>query len=250
MAHAQPADQRKEGPAEELLALAVDDDSDVRFFVRETLAKSGFQVTAAASGEEALEYLHDTRFDLVLLDLRLGGRVDGMRLLNAVRWRWPDTAVVILTAHGTLESAVEAIREGIDGYVLKPVEPAELRQVVREAMERRQSLARAQAKAQRDILEHGPLTVDVRKHLVTRGGAPIELSPQEFRLLVYLMENTERVVPPEELVQVVRDYRPDSMYEAREIIKWYIHELRRKVEPDPGQPRLIINVRGVGYRLG
>ena len=230
------------------LALVVDDEENVRFFLRETLVKAGFTVTEAASGEEALEQLHDTRFDLTLLDLRLGGRVDGMRLLNAVRWRWPDTTVVILTAHGTLESAVEAIREGVDGYLLKPVEPSELRQVIREAMERRRALA--QPAASPKPLQHGSLSVDIDRHIAMRDGEPVELGPQEFKLLVCLLQNAGRVVSPKEVVRMVRDYEPDNTIEAREISKWYIHQLRRRIELDPAHPRFILNVRGVGYRLG
>lgn len=236
--------------AEEKLALVVDDERNVRFFLQETLARSGFQVRLASSGEEALDILHDTRFDLALLDLRLGGRVDGMRLLGAIRWRWPDTAVVILTAHGTLETALESIREGVDGYLLKPVEPAELRQVVLEALERRQAMASQAREPDHDHLTHGPLTVDVQKHLVTRAGETIDLGPQEFKLLLCLMQNADRVVSPAELVRAVREYDPDSSYEAREIIKWYVHQLRQKVEPDPAHPRLVLNVRGVGYTMG
>lgn len=236
--------------SEDRLALVVDDERNVRFFLQETLARSGFRVQTASSGEEALDILHNTRFDLALLDLRLGGRVDGLRLLGAVRWRWPDTAVVILTAHGTLDSALEAIREGVDGYLLKPVEPAELRQVVNEAIERRRALARTQREPDAQILRHGPVVVDLQKHLVTRDGEALDLGPQEFKLLVCLMQNAKRVVSAEELVRTVRDYDPDSRYEAREIIKWYVHQLRSKIEPDPARPRFVLNVRGVGYRLG
>jgi len=236
--------------AEGKTALVVDDERNVRFFLQETLARSGFDVRLASSGEEALEILHSTRFDLALLDLRLGGRVDGMRLLEAIRWRWPGTAVVILTAHGTLETALEAIREGVDGYLLKPVEPAELRQVVDEALVRRQALAGGGCQPERTRLEHGPLVVDVDKHLVTRDGEAIDLGPQEFKLLVHLVQNAHRVVSPEELVRAVRDYEPDSAYEAREIIKWYVHQLRQRIEPDPAHPRLVLNVRGVGYTMG
>lgn len=234
---------------ESMLALVVDDERNVRFFLQETLTTCGFAVTPASSGEEALEYLHGTRYDLVILDLRLGGRIDGMRVLSTARWRWPDTAIVILTAHATLETAVEAIREGVDGYLLKPVEPAELRQVAHEAIRRRRGLTGA-GEGQPRLLQHGPLTVDVDRHLVTRDGEAIDLTPQEFRFLVHLLENAHRVVPPKELVRVIREYEPESTYEAREILKWYVHGLRKKIEPDPADPQLIVSVRGVGYRLG
>jgi DNA-binding response OmpR family regulator len=236
---------------EPIRALVVDDEEGPRLFFEETLRLEGYAVTGASSGEQALERLRDTPFDLIILDLRLGGRVDGMRILEAVRWRWPDTAVVILTAHGSLESAMAAIREGVDGYLLKPIEPAELRQAAREALERRTALRQIRDEVrQAQALQHGPFSIDQRKHLVTLNGEPLDLTPQELNLLAYLIENADRTVSPKELVRAVRHYEPNHMYEAREIIKWYIHRLRRKVEPDPAKPRYILNVRGVGYRLG
>ena len=125
---------------ETICALIVDDEDALRFFIQETLRRAGINSAGAASGEQALDLLRDQRYDLAILDLMLGGRVDGLKVLEAIRWRWPDMAVVILTAHGSLESAMAAIREGVDGYLLKPVEPAELRQAVQEAMERRRGL--------------------------------------------------------------------------------------------------------------
>ncbi|NIN68946.1 MAG: response regulator, partial [Anaerolineae bacterium] len=92
--------------AEEIHTLVVDDEEGIRFFLEETLRRAGYVVVMAASGEEALERLRETPFDLVMLDLMLGGRVDGLRVLEAIRWRWPETVVVMLTGHGTLESAM------------------------------------------------------------------------------------------------------------------------------------------------
>jgi DNA-binding response OmpR family regulator len=238
--------------AEPTQTLVVDDEDALRFFIAETLRRTGHQVTEAASGEEAMEQLRDTRFDLVMLDLMLGGRVDGLKVLEAARWRWPEIVVIILTAHGSLESAMAAIREGVDGYLLKPVEPAELRQAVREALDRRQTMARAQDEVTEvTVLERGPLCVDLKKHEVTTvDGTPLDLTPREFTLLVHLMQNADRAISPEELVRVVREYEPLDAFEARDVVKWYIYRLRRKVEPDPANPRYILNVRGVGYRFG
>jgi DNA-binding response OmpR family regulator len=181
----------------------------------------------------------------------LGGRIDGLRILEAIRWRWPTTAVVIVTAHGSLDSAMAAIREGVDGYLLKPVEPAQLRQAVHEAIGRREAACSVQQQVeQATMLRQDPFSVDIRKHTAKMDDEPLELTPQEFALLTHLMQNSDRAVPAKELVQAVRDYAPDYQYEARQIIKWYIYRLRRKVEPDPSNPRYILNVRGVGYRLG
>jgi len=237
--------------AQTLRALVVDDEEGPRQFFAETLRRDGYDVYEAASGEEALDELRDSSFTLILLDLRLGGRIDGLRILEATRWRWPATAVVIVTAHGSLESAMAAIREGVDGYLLKPVEPAQLRQAVQEAIQRREASYEIQQQLdQATVLERGLLSVNTKKHVVMMGGQPLELTPHEFSLLTHLMQNADRTVPAKELVQVVRDYTPEYEYEARQIIKWYIHRLRRKVEPDPANPRYILNVRGVGYRMG
>jgi DNA-binding response OmpR family regulator len=229
----------------------VDDEQGIRFFLKKTLAKAGHAVTTAASGEEALDALRDNRFDLVLLDLRLRGRVDGLRVLEAVRWRWPSTVVIMLTAHGSLESAQAAIEEGVDGYLLKPVEPSEVRDAVEEALERRERVVEShvEAKAREKHMQLGPFFIDRQKYVATYEGEPLDLTRREFRLLVHLMDNTQRVISPPELVRVARDYDPEDIQEARDIIKWYIHRLRQKVEPDPSDPRYIVNVRGVGYRF-
>jgi len=227
--------------------LVVDDEERICFFLEETLRRVGHSVVSVVSGEEALERLRETPFDLAIVDLNMGGRVDGLRILEAVRWRWPGMAVVILTAHGSLESAMAAINEGVDGYLLKPVEPAEVRRAVREALERRRKLSRPMEKEEKEVLESGPIVVDLERHQALLDGEALELTPQEFKLLAHLMRNAHRVVAPPELVRVVRDYEPESLHEARQIIKWYIHRLRGKVEPEPSSPRYILNVRGVGY---
>lgn len=235
---------------ERLRTLVVDDEEGVRFFLSETLRRSGHHAVTAASGERALERLRDTPFDLVLLDLKLGGPVDGLRVLEAVRWRWPQTMVIMLTAHGSLDSALAAIREGVDHYLLKPVDAAQLRQAIQRVLERRKEQGTAVPLATRTrVLERGPFKVDLQAHQVMRDGEPLDLAPREFKLLVALMENAHRVISPPELVQTVMDYQPDHLHEARQIIRWYVHTLRRKVEPDPEEPRYIVNVRGVGYRF-
>ena len=236
--------------AERMRTLVVDDEEGIRFFLEETLQRAGYVVTTASSGEEALERLRETPFELVMLDLKLGGSVDGLRVLEAITWRWPQTVVIILTAHGSLESAVAAIRDGVDGYLLKPVEPDELRKAVRDAFERRTMLSRAEESREEErALELGPFRIDLKKHQATLDGQPLELTPREFRLLVHLMQNSDRVVDPKELAWAVQRYECEDLYEARQIVKWYVHRLRRKVEPDPSDPRYILTVHGVGYRF-
>ena len=235
-------------------SLVVDDEAGIRFFLQEALQQIGHSVVAVSSGEEALDRLRDARFDLILLDLMLGGRVDGMRVLESVKWRWPATVVIILTAHASLDSSLAAIREGVDGYLLKPVEPEELWQIVDEALKRQSKLAQVHEQLEEDeekgqMLKSGPFAIDLEKKMATMAGQLLDLNASEFALLAHLMQNAYRAVPPPELVKVVRGYECDHLNEARQIIKWYIHSLRQKVEPDPSQPRYILTVRGMGYRF-
>lgn len=235
--------------SETVRTLVVDDEPGICFFLKEALGQVGYQVVTASSGEEALERLRDEPFQVVILDLHLGGRVDGLRVLEAVKWRWPESVVIILTAYGSLESALAAIREGVDGYLLKPATAEEVRRAVGEALTRRGRCLQPDETA-RGALTHGGLVLDLSAHQAALDGRPLDLTPREFALLAHLMQNARRVVPVRELVRVVQGYEAESEWEAREVIKWYVHRLRRKVEKDPAHPRYILNVRGVGYRLG
>lgn len=234
---------------EAIRVLVVDDEEGIRLALTEILRREGHIITAAASGEEALERLRETAFDVAVLDLRLGGRVDGLRVLEAISWRWPATARIILTAHGSLDSAMEAIREGVDAYLLKPVRAKELRQTVQQVLDRRRQRTATAALTEEEgaTVCRGGFEADLRNRRVKLDGLPLDLGVCEFDLLVYLMRNHRRVVPPPELVTVVRDYECSHLQEARDIIKWYVYRLRRKVEPNPSRPRYILNVRGVGY---
>jgi two-component system alkaline phosphatase synthesis response regulator PhoP len=230
--------------------LVVDDEPGIRFFVQETLHRSGHDVMTVKSGEEALETLRDTPFDLVILDLKLGGKIDGIKVLEAIRWRWPETSVIIFTAYGSLDTALQAIDHGIEKYIQKPLSPNELREAVEEVLEtRREKIIHQNPDEGHQILRKGDFEVDKGLHRAKLSGETIDLTPSEFNLLVHLLRNDDRVISPEELVEVVRGYEPQDIIEARQIIKWYIHRLRQKVEMDSSHPKYVINVRGVGYRI-
>jgi DNA-binding response OmpR family regulator len=240
--------------SEQFKTLVVDDEEGIRLFLTGALSGEGHVVTTAASGEEALEYLRDIAFDLVLLDLQLGGRIDGLRILQATSWRWPQTATIILTGHGTLESAREAILEGLDAYLIKPVTAGEVRAIVSEVLrKRRQQAVENQSppppspEASSTLLRRGDFSIDLGNQQAELNGCPLDLTESEYALLVYLMENDDRPIPPPELVKVVRGYECNHLHEARDVIKWYIYQLRSKLEPKPSSPRHILNVRGAGY---
>ena len=110
-----------EPAAASMRTLIIDNDKNTTIFLEELLKRQGHEVSKISNGEEALNLLRDTSFQLIILDIKLAGRVDGLRVLKAVRWRWPETVVIILTAHVSLESALAAIQDGVDGYLVKPV---------------------------------------------------------------------------------------------------------------------------------
>lgn len=236
---------------DQLNTLVVDDEKGVRFFLDETLRRAGHTVSAAKSGEEALDRLRETPYDVVILDLKLGGQVDGLRVLEGIRWRWPETVVLILTAHGSLESAVDAINKGVDGYLIKPVKPGEVCDAVKNAVsQQHRKIDRTLKRRNRgQILQQGEFQVDLQKHQVKFQNKLLKLTPSEFTLLVHLMRNAHRVISPIELVKVVRSYECPDLNEARQIIKWYVHRLRSKLEPNTSNPKHILNIRGVGYRF-
>ena len=230
--------------------LVVDDEQNIRTFIGRALELVGHGVELAADGKQALDLIRDKHYDLIFLDLNLGGKIDGLRVLEAIRWRWPDTAVIILTGHGSLESAMKAIREGVDIYLLKPVGPDQIRDAASDAIEKRkQYFSLKQKEAEQVELHVGPIYVHKDKLIVKKDDEEIDLTSREFNLLVYLMQNNHRVVPPKELAKEVGGFTPESSHEARNYIKWYVHQLRQKIEADPANPTLIQNIREGGYRF-
>jgi len=260
--------------------LVVDDEESVRFFLEEVLSRDGHQVTAVESGEAALERIAGEQFDLALLDLRMKG-VDGIEVLAAFRQRSPDTAVIVLTAHGSLETAVEALRQGAHDYLFKPCKTAELRESVRTGLRKRQRevrqrelldllerslsghleeiraaagqpavpppVAAESAEEEGRFLRYGGLIADLMRHVITLDGHLLELSSTEFGLLAYLIGEAPRVVSPQELVREVQEYESNS-WEASDAIRSHIYHIRQKMEA-AGRSDVIRTVRGVGYAV-
>lgn len=254
--------------------LIIDDETNIRAGLREVLAREGYQVRTAQNGEAALSQLANWPCDVAIVDIRMPG-MSGVAVLEAIRSRWPHTAVVMLTGHGTLESAMAAIRAGAQDYLLKPARPETIRQVVATALaaaQRRQrearlldalrtglqrldgldsnpgSAARPAGATEAHRIQAGSLLIDLRAHQVLREGQVISLSPTEFRLLVTLVSHRGEALDYATLVEKSLGYTAEAP-EARELIKRHIFNLRRKIEPDPAQPTFIHNVRGVGYRF-
>ncbi len=252
--------------------LIVDDEHHIRFVLERTLQHEGYRPDSAADGEEALKRLAlaPQPYDLLLLDLQMG-QVSGLQVLQAAREQDPDIVVIILTAYGSLDSAVEALRLGAFDYLFKPAMPEAICRRVNEGLQvRQQALQRRRLLNQVDTLRqtlneidgnhNGPATPVMNRRIIRSGGLVIdrhhrqvmlndtliELTTAEFDLLLCLVVAAPEPLPPRRLVNRVLGYDCEAR-EARETIKWHIYRLRRKVEPDPSNPCLIKNIRHKGY---
>jgi two-component system alkaline phosphatase synthesis response regulator PhoP len=250
--------------------LIVDDEPGIRLVLENSLAREGYQISAASDGIEALKKLEETIFDVVLLDLAMKP-LGGIQVLNMIRERGIDSSVIILTAHSTVDSAVDALRLGAFDYLYKPATPDAIRQRVREALhQRQQNLYRSHLLNQLEglrqsltgldapvaspsqpapsnrFLKLGSLVVDRHDRSATLNNQPLDLTTTEFRLLVCLAEAAPVPVPAPQLVLYALGYEADEA-EARELIKFHIFQLRQKVEPDSSHPRYLKTERYKGY---
>ena len=221
--------------------LLVEDERKLRDFVRSYLERAGFTVLSTGSGAEAISLAADASPDLVVLDLGLPD-VPGEAVARELRAAGP-TPILMLTAKSTEEDRIRGLELGADDYVTKPFSPREL--VLRvQAILRRGGPAAAPG-----ITGYGGglLVIDEPQRLVTVRGASISLTPTEWGILVALATVPGRVYSRFELINRVRGYEFDG-YERT--VDSHVKNLRRKVEDDPGNPRIIQTVLGGGYRLG
>lgn len=258
--------------------LIIDDEINLRRSLSMVLQRSGYAVTTAGNAQEVFQYLQAGAFDLVFLDLKMPD-INGLELLLQIRRIYPNMPVMILTAHATLESAIEAVRRGARDYLLKPIDPAQIVERVQEILaESEQTRRRRMIMGEMQqllselhkieqpgagetvitpsisiadparILKRGVFTLDLHTRGVTLAGKPVPLSPTAFDYLATLMRHSPNAINYEQLVMESQGYKT-SLIEAREISRWRIHELRKVIEPDTRNPEYIITVRGTGYRL-
>ncbi len=248
--------------------LVVDDETAMRATLSEILTGEGYRVTAAENGEAALDRLRQAAIDLMLLDLKMDG-LDGLQVTEAAQSISPDTVIIMLTAHGTLESAINAMRHGAHDYLLKPAAVPEILAAVERGLQQR-----TQALRQRDLitlmqraiqelqvpgvgvsgrdesrdrfLQSRGVSLDLQRHVATANGQLLDLTLTEFKLMAYMMQHPDQVISPRELVLAVQGYEADE-HEARAIVRVHVRRLRQKLEPDPDNPQYVLNVRGVGY---
>ncbi|GAA2654071.1 response regulator transcription factor [Streptomyces vastus] len=223
--------------------LVVDDEPNIRDLLAQTLRLVGFDVTCAGGGVEALNAvgLGGSGFDLVLLDVMLPD-LDGFEVARTLRRDGCETPVLFLTAKDTVRDRVQGLTVGADDYVTKPFSLEEVVLRVR-AILRRTRVGPKDGEAVQPLC-YGGLSLDPDAHEVRRDGRMIEVSPTEFRLLAYLLENSERVVSKAQILDRVWGY--DFGGDSR-IVESYVYYLRKKIDA-AGSP-LIHTLRGVGYVL-
>jgi DNA-binding response OmpR family regulator len=217
--------------------LLVEDDELIGQALVLALGDEGFHVTWVTSGEDALTHLETVAADVALLDLMLPG-LDGLAVCKTLRSRG-DLPIIIVTARTDSEDVIAGLEAGADDYVTKPL-------IARELAARIRALLRRRGPGREDALHVGELEIRPQKNEVLRAGAPAHLTQTEFRLLVELATAQGNVVTREQLLQRIWGY--DYFGDTR-LLDVHIRRLRRKIEPDPDRPQIVLTVRGAGYRI-
>lgn len=220
--------------------LIVDDEPQIRRVMRTTLIAEGYEVTEARSGEEAVEKLRSSRFDLVILDMNMPG-MGGIEACRAIR-SGSEAAIIMLTVRNAEKDKVEALDAGADDYVTKPFSTPELLARIRAALRRMPSAL--DSIPSRIRLEHGEIDFESR-HINIRGNE-VRLTPKEFDLLRYLVAHVNKAVTHRELLQAV--WGPDYGDEV-EYLRVFVNQLRKKIEMEPGKPRYLLTEPWIGYRF-
>jgi len=223
--------------------LIVEDEEAIRAGLIDVFVYHGYDVDFAADGPGGLDKALSGRFDLILLDVMLPG-MDGFEICNRIRSQDRDQPVIMLTAKGTDEDIIQGLSLGADDYVAKPFSVAQL--VLRVQAVLRRSRIGAELDATLKLGED--VEVDCRNLQGQRGDEALAFTCREVEMLQYLHMNSDRPVSRDELLAKVWGYAKNLDIETR-TVDIHIAKLRRKIEPDPSQPRYLVTVRGAGYRL-
>ncbi|MGE5478167.1 MAG: response regulator [Bacteroidales bacterium] len=218
--------------------LVVDDEPQIRKFLRISLGANGYEVVEAETGSAGIEVARAQAPDLLVLDLGLPD-LDGQEVISAVR-EFSAVPIIILSVRADEFDKVEALDRGANDYVVKPFGIAELMARVRAVLR-----SRAPQEAE-DVLVAGPVTIDLGRRVVTKGGAEIHLSKKEWDLLAFMARRPDHVLTHR---QILKEVWGPAHVDDTAYLRVYINQLRQKVETNPGQPSLIVTDPGVGYRL-
>ena len=219
--------------------LVIDDEPKIVKLARDYLERGGFRVVTAAEGTTALAQARHERPDLIVLDLNLPG-MDGLDVCRALR-RTSDVPIIMLTARTDETDRLIGLELGADDYIVKPFSPRELVARIRAVLRRVRGGVQPP-----EVLRVDDLEIDLNAHRVTRSGEPISLTPIEFRLLAALAQNPGATFTRDQLVERLHGVAYEGFDRS---VDSHVKNLRRKLEPDPAEPRYVLTVYGVGYRL-
>ncbi len=222
--------------------LIVEDEDAIRSFIRVNLKRHNFEIIEAASGEEALEKA-DASVDIALLDVMLPG-IDGFEVCRKIRETYPAMGIIMLTAKGQEQNKIEGLELGADDYMVKPFSPKELLARIN-ALLRRISLADKQVEEESNAIHSGIFTILQDERKLLKNGQEIELTPIEFALVKYFMENPNKAIHRDEILNNVWGYNYVGDFK---IVDVNIRRIRQKIEEDPSNPKYIEKVWGYGYR--
>ena len=218
--------------------LIVDDELQIRRFLRVSLEANGYSVHETDAGHDAIVKMAQLRPDLVILDMGLPD-MDGLEVLRRIR-EWTKTPVIILSVRDNDRDKIAALDAGADDYLTKPFSTEELLARMRVAQRH------AQPQEQEAIFTAGNVQVDFARRIVTRNGEPVKLTPTEYALLRLLIQHAGRVLTHRQILKEV--WGPEYVDELH-YLRVYFAQLRQKLEDDPTLPKLILTEPGVGYRL-
>jgi two-component system, OmpR family, alkaline phosphatase synthesis response regulator PhoP len=225
--------------------LVVDDEPSIVKLVQFNLEKEGYLVDIAEDGQTALNKIKEQRPDLLVLDLMLP-KVDGLEVCKQVRRENRQLPILMLTAKTEEFDKVLGLELGADDYMTKPFSPRELVARVKAIFRRTEAIREGSREEPKQVIQVGDLTIDTDGYEVLRNGEPIDLTPKEFELLVYLANHRGRVLSRDQLLNAVWDY--DYIGDTR-IVDVHVSHLREKVEEDSRNPVYIKTVRGIGYKF-
>lgn len=225
------------------LILVVDDEMSIRRALHTTLQKLGFRIVEAARGEEALSLVRMNPFDAVLLDINMPG-MTGVDTCRSMRRLFPRIPILMLTVRDSEDDKVEALDAGADDYITKPFQLRELTARIRAAM--RWGRTTAPEDEATSVLRVGEIELDPIRRTVKKSNRPVHLTPKEFELTHQLMTYAGRPIPHSRLLNSV--WGPEYGGEL-EYLRTFMHQLRRKLEDDPANPRYLLTDAHVGYRF-
>jgi len=219
--------------------LVIDDEQQIRKFLRISLGANGYDVAEAANAAEGVAQAGHCKPDLIILDLGLPD-MDGQDVISAVR-EVSEVPIIVLSVRSSEMDKVEALDRGANDYVVKPFGIAELMARVRAILRPRQS-----KDAGGEVIEAGALRIDLGRLIVTKSGEEVRLSKKEWDLLAFFARQPDHVLTHKLILKEVWGpaHTEDTAY-----LRVYVNQLRQKLEDDPTQPRLLVTDPGVGYRL-